>query len=103
MDNQEKIVINDDEAIMMVRNRLVQIDVPAGLSRTIGVPIAECADILSKVLDKWAEIDAAKRAEKAKDGLFPEDESASSDDEIKIEPVGVLKAVPAEEDEKNVG
>lgn len=84
-----------DEAVQLAKEKLMGISLPAGLSRSVGLPINEAIDILQAVQDAWARdaAEEAKKAAQAKPGcLFPEEslpepEEAEEEPEIVIEPI----------------
>lgn len=52
-----------DEAVELAKVKLLQISLPAGLSRSVGLPINEAIDLLQAVQDAWAREDAAQQAQ----------------------------------------
>lgn len=79
-----------EQVVEMVKQRLLQIYVPAGLSRTIGMPICEAVDMLAKLQEAWALDDARMKAEQEKKlvPLFPNDTagqaSSSAEDAARV-------------------
>ena len=100
-----KIIVSTvEEAVEVAKQKLLAINIPAGLARAVGAPINDAIDLLQVVQDAWAR-DAAEQAAKEKGGLFPEPE-------INIEPMaednepepGMEELVlPAKEDKKDAG
>ena len=52
-----------EQVVEMAKSKLLQIYVPAGLSRSIGMPICEAVDMLTKLQEAWALDDARRNAE----------------------------------------
>lgn len=81
-----------DEAVEMAKVKLLQINVPAGLSRSVGLPINEAIDLLQAVQDAFARDDAERKAKEhdQPEPLFPEDDAQAGENDIqvKIEPIG---------------
>ena len=66
-----------DEAVELAKVKLLQINLPAGLSRSVGLPINEAIDLLQAVQDAWAREDAEHAAAQE-----------TEEPEITIEPIG---------------
>ena len=67
-----------EQVVEMAKSKLLQIYVPAGLSRSIGMPICEAVDMLTKLQEAWALDDAMMKAEQEKNPvpLFPDEAAA---------------------------
>ena len=70
---QEKIE-TVEQAVEAAKRRLLSVTVPAGLARTIGVPVCDAIDLLQSIQDAW-EREAAEQkvVEAPAEGLFPEE------------------------------
>lgn len=74
---EEKKVLTLEQALEMVGNRLLDINIPASMTRQIGLPILECAQMIGdciKSLEKEkekVEAELAKQAEQEPPEIVP--------------------------------
>ena len=91
---EQRRILTTDEVVQMAKEKLMNISVPAGLSRAIGLPINEAIEMLQEVQNAWARDEEESRMKMAHGGnapekLFPEDTADNSEPEIEVvaEPV----------------
>lgn len=83
-----------EQVVEMAKSKLLQIYVPAGLSRSIGMPICEAVDMLTKLQEAWALDDARRNAEQQKEP----DAQDFGDNEIAVEFEPVIEEAEADAD-----